>query len=69
MSKAEFEVIKLLLLNKDKFITKDFILENVNEINSYDTIKVLISRLRKLGFEIETLKNSGYKIKEEKWKN
>ena len=66
MSKAEFELLKLLLLNKDKFITKDFILENINEINSFDTIKVLISKLRKLGFEIETLKNLGYKIKEEK---
>ncbi|EDM23094.1 winged helix-turn-helix transcriptional regulator [Caminibacter mediatlanticus TB-2] len=65
ISKAEFEILKTLLLNQNKYISKEFILNSIDEINSYDTIKVLISKLRNLGFNIETIKNLGYKIKEE----
>ena len=64
ISKAEFEILKTLLLNQNRYISKEFILNNIDEINSYDTIKVLISKLRKLGFNIETVKNLGYLIKE-----
>jgi biotin operon repressor len=34
-----------------------------DSIESETSIKVLISRLRKLGFKIENKKNLGYKIK------
>jgi len=62
---GEKEVLKTLIENKDRFISKSEILENCDYVEHEDSVKVLISRLRKLGFEIEALKNQGYRIKEE----
>jgi DNA-binding response OmpR family regulator len=63
---GEKEILKILIQNKDRFLDKYKILEMSDYIDNEDSVKVLISRLRKLGFEIESLKNQGYRIKEEK---
>ena len=66
LSPAERDILKILIKNKEKFISKEYILENSENIDNISSIKVIISNLRKLGFEIENQKNLGYKIKEEK---
>ena len=64
LSPAERDVLYLLIQNKDRFIPKEFILENSENIDNISSIKVIVSKLRKLGFEIENQKNLGYQIKE-----
>ena len=66
LTKGEKEVLKTLIQNKDKYLDKYQILEQTDYVDNEDSVKVLISRLRKLGFEIESLKNQGYRIKEDK---
>jgi len=48
------------------YLSKDFILSNCESIESEGSIKVLISKLRQLGFDIVNQKNLGYKLKEKK---
>jgi len=64
LSPAEREILEILINNKNSFISKEFILENSKNIDNISSIKVIISKLRKLGFEIENQKNLGYHIKE-----
>ena len=64
LSPAERDILSLLIRNKNKFISKEFIIQNSENIDNISSIKVLISKLRKLGFEVENQKNLGYKIKE-----
>ncbi len=64
LTNGEKEVLKILVQNKNRYITKFDIMDMTDYIENENSVKVLISRLRKLGFEIETLKNQGYKIKE-----
>ena len=66
LSNGMIDLLTLLIKNKNKFISKEFILYNSDYIENESSIKVLISKLRKIGFEIENQKNSGYKIKEQK---
>jgi len=66
LSPAERDILKLLIKNKNRFISKEFILENSENIDNISSIKVIVSNLRKLGFEIKNQKNLGYKIKESK---
>ena len=66
LSPAEKEILKLLILNKNQYLSKDFILNNCEYIESENSIKVLISKLRHLGFDIINQKNLGYKLKEKK---
>jgi len=63
LSPAERELLKLLVVNKN-YLSKDFILSNCENIESESSIKVLISKLRQLGFDIVNQKNLGYKLKE-----
>jgi len=63
LSPAERELLKLLVVNKS-YLNKDFILNNCENIESESSIKVLISKLRQLGFDIVNQKNLGYKLKE-----
>ena len=63
LSPAERELLKLLIVNKN-YLNKDFILNNCENIESESSIKVLISKLRQLGFDIVNQKNLGYKLKE-----
>jgi len=63
LSPAERELLKLLVVNKI-YLNKDFILNNCENIDSESSIKVLISKLRQLGFDIINQKNLGYKLKE-----
>ena len=62
LSLAENELLKTLLKNKKRFLSKEEILMECDSIESESSIKVLISHLRKLGIEIENKKNLGYKI-------
>lgn len=64
ISLAEKELLKVLIKYKNRFISKEEILEECEHIDSIDSIKVLISRLRKIGFDIINQKNQGYKIKD-----
>ncbi len=63
LSPAERDVLKLLIENKNRFLSKEFIVENSENIDNISSIKVIISNLRKTGFEIDNQKNLGYKIK------
>jgi len=63
LSPAEKEILKLLILNNNQYLSKDFILNNCEYIESENSIKVLISKLRHLGFDIINQKNLGYKLK------
>jgi len=63
LSPAERELLKLLVVNRN-YLSKDFILSNCESIESEGSIKVLISKLRQLGFDIVNQKNLGYKLKE-----
>ena len=62
LSPAKKEILKLLIENKNRFISKEYILENSENIDNISSIKVLISKLRQLGFEIENQKDLGYKL-------
>jgi len=62
LSPAERDVLTLLINNKSSFISKDFILQNSENIDTISSIKVLISKLRKLGFDIENQRELGYKL-------
>ena len=61
----ELKLLNLFLQNQNKILTKETIL---NELYDFDetpnelSLRVFISTLRKLGFEIETIKNVGYKL-------
>ena len=66
LSPAEREILEMLINNKNRFISKRYILENSENIDNISSVKVIISNLRKLGFDIENQKNLGYKIKENK---
>lgn len=63
LSNAENELLKILIKNQNRFISKEEIINNSEYIDSFESIKVIISRLRKFGIEIENKKNLGYKLK------
>jgi len=63
LSRAEKELVETLIKYNDSFIDKYGILEECDSINNVDSIKVLISKLRKIGLEIDSIKNLGYKLK------
>lgn len=63
LSPAERDILKLLIENKNRFLSKEFIVDNCENIDNISSIKVIISNLRKVGFEIDNKKNLGYKIK------
>ena len=62
LSPAERDILTLLIKNRDSFISKDFILQNSENIDTISSIKVLISKLRKFGFDIENQRELGYKL-------
>jgi len=64
LSGAEKELLETLIKNRSRYLSKEEILQECESIESLDSIKVLISHLRKLGFEIVNQKNLGYKLKE-----
>ncbi|MEO1927963.1 MAG: winged helix-turn-helix domain-containing protein [Nautiliaceae bacterium] len=64
LSGAEKELLETLIKNRNRYLSKEEILQECESIESLDSIKVLISHLRKLGFEIVNQKNLGYKLKE-----
>ena len=64
LTAAEKELLFFLLKNKNRFVLKELIINSCESIDSIDSVKVIISSLRKKDFEIENQKNLGYKIKE-----
>ncbi|GAX88068.1 conserved hypothetical protein [Lebetimonas natsushimae] len=62
LTKAESEILNILLKNSSYFISKIDILENCDYVENIDSIKVIISNLRKKGIKIVNKKNLGYKI-------
>jgi DNA-binding response OmpR family regulator len=64
ITKAEAELLKILIKNKKRYVSKEEILEYSENIDSETSIKVIISKLRKLGFDIKSQRNLGYQIKE-----
>jgi len=66
LTKAENDVLKTLIKNRNHFLSKEEIKAMSDSIDSIGSIKVIISNLRKLGFDIENIKNLGYRLKENK---
>jgi len=64
LSQADVELLKALIKNRNKYLSKEEILEECDHIESGNSIKVLITHLRKIGFDIENKKNVGYRLKE-----
>ena len=64
LTPSQKEVLKILIKYKNKFISKEEIVENSENLDNISSVKVIISKLRKVGFKIENQKKSGYKIKE-----
>ena len=62
LSPAKKDILYLLIKNKDRFVSKEYIMENSENIDNISSIKVLVSKLRKLGFNIENQKDLGYKL-------
>jgi len=65
LTKAETDLLKALIKYRNKYLSKEDIESVCESIDSINSIKVLISNLRKIGFDIENIKNLGYKLKEE----
>lgn len=62
ISPAKKDILDILIRNRDRFVSKEYILENSDNIDTISSIKVLISKLRQLGFDIENQKDFGYKL-------
>ncbi|GAB6044999.1 hypothetical protein JCM11957_05970 [Caminibacter profundus] len=64
LTPAEKDLLFFLIKNRNRYVSKDEIIESSEIIESIDSVKVIISSLRKIGFEIINQKNFGYKLKE-----
>jgi len=64
LTKAQQELIELLIKNRNNFLSNDDIVNICAYIGSKASIKVIISSIRKLGFDIISKQNLGYKLKE-----
>jgi len=64
LTKGENDVLEILIRNNNRFLNKLEIIELSELIDSLDSLKVIISNLRKKGVKIENKKNLGYKLKE-----
>jgi len=64
LTPAEKDLLFFLIKNRNRYVSKDEIIESSEIIESIDSVKVIISSLRKVGFEIINQKNLGYKLKE-----
>lgn len=62
LTKAESEVLYFLVKNSNRFVSKIEIVENCDFIDNINSVKVIISNLRKKGINIINKKNLGYKI-------
>ena len=66
LTPSEKEVLKILIKYKNRFISKEEIVEKSENLDNISSVKVIISKIRKVGFEIANQKKLGYKIKEYK---
>ena len=68
LTRGEKDVLEVLIKNRDRFISNREILEN-SDISSEESIKVLVSRLRKKGFKIVNRSRIGYRLVEKNGEN
>jgi DNA-binding response OmpR family regulator len=61
LTRGEYSVLEVLIKNRDRFVSKEEIMEET-DIDSPASIKVIISKLRKLGFKIINRTRIGYKL-------
>jgi DNA-binding response OmpR family regulator len=64
LTKAQKEIIETLIKNRNNYLSAEMIIDLNSHIGTIGSIKVIISSLRKLGFDIISKQNQGYKIKE-----
>jgi DNA-binding response OmpR family regulator len=64
LTKAQQELLEVLIKNRDNYTSSESIINICEYIGSIGSIKVIISTLRKLGFDIISKQNLGYKLKE-----
>jgi len=64
LTNLEYDLLILFFRNQNKYLSKEFIIDNLEVTEG--SLKVKISNLRKIGFDIENKKEIGYKIKEMK---
>ena len=62
LTTLEKELLFLFFKNKNRYLSKDYIIDILNMTNG--SLKVKISYLRKLGFDIINNRELGYKLKE-----
>jgi DNA-binding response OmpR family regulator len=62
LTTLEKELLILFFKNKNRYLTKDELLELLSITNG--SLKVKITHLRKIGFDIKNKRNLGYKLKE-----
>jgi|GEM_PF-5226624 len=61
LTRGEKDVLEVLIKNRERFVSNREILEN-SDISSEESIKVLVSRLRKKGFKIINRSRIGYRL-------
>jgi len=64
LTKAQQELLEVLIKNRNNYTSSESIVNFCEYIGSIGSIKVIISALRKLGFDIISKQNLGYKLKE-----
>jgi len=64
LTNLEYDLLILFFKNKNEYISKEEIIDRLNITEG--SLKVKISNLRKIGFEIDNKKYIGYKLKEKK---
>ena len=62
LTNLEYDLLILFFKNKKQYLSKEEIIDRLNITEG--SLKVKISNLRKIGFDIENKKEIGYKIKE-----
>jgi|GEM_PF-6424851 two-component system response regulator CiaR len=61
LTKAERELLSLFLRHNEQYIAKYTILSELDSIDSEGSLRVIVSRLRKIGFQIENSRTLGYR--------
>jgi len=62
LTNLDYDLLILFFKNKDSYLSKEMLIDILNITEG--TLKVKISNLRKLGFDIENKKEIGYRLEE-----
>jgi DNA-binding response OmpR family regulator len=68
LTRGEYTILETLIKHRDTFLSKEKIMEET-DTDSPASIKVIISKLRKLGFKIINRTRIGYKLIEKEETN